>query len=66
MPVPLATKMTMMVISVSVNSFLSRAEGLLLTISHGAKSENHIQVGDDTFADNISGEKADKATQEDA
>ena len=34
--------------------------------SHGAKSEKHIQVGDDTFADKISGEKADKATHEDA
>ena len=36
------------------------------THSHGAKSENHIQIGDDPFADKISGKKADKATQEDA
>ena len=36
------------------------------THSHGAKSENHIQISDDPLADKISGKKADKATQEDA
>ena len=36
------------------------------THSHGAKSENHIQVGDATFAEKKSGEKAEKATHQEA